>query len=91
MKRILPLKLERFLNLISSVENNSLTDFLNSRHSVIDLLEDDYLKFIHFLKEYQEQFEFSDAEIASIRISIIRYITIAIKESLYYNIDENIW
>lgn len=91
LKRFLPLKLERFQNLISSVENNSLTDFLNSRHSILELLEDDYLEFINFLKEYQEQYEFSDSEKDSIRISIIRYISIAIREGLDFNINEDIW
>jgi len=33
---------------------HSLTDFLTGRHSVLDVIENDYVEFISFLKEYQE-------------------------------------
>jgi len=92
MKRILPRKLKRFQNLISSVENNSVTDFLIEGHALIDIIEDDFLEFIAFLKEYQALYEFSDSELDSIRISLIRYIAIAIQEGLTYNeINDFIW
>ncbi len=92
MKRILPTKLERFQNLISALENNSITDFLIDRHSVLDVIEDDYGEFISFLIEYQEQYEFSEIEKDSIRLSLIRYIAIAIREGIHYDrLNEIIW
>jgi len=92
MKILLSIKLERFKNLVSSVENNSITDFLIERHSVIDVIEDEYIDFISFLKEYQEHYEFSKSEKDSIRISIIRYVAIAIREGIQFDgINESIW
>jgi len=62
MKRLLPRKLERFQNLISSVDNSTLTDYLREEQSLIDIIEDDYLEFISFLKEYQKHHEFTESE-----------------------------
>ncbi len=92
MKRILPMRLERFQNLISIVENNSITDFLVGKYSLLDTIEDDFIEFISFLKEYQEQYEFTENEKDSIRISLIRYVSVAIQEGIDYNsIYDFIW